>query len=56
MQDETLLKEVEELAKKENLKLFKISAATKQGIEELIDYVTEELKNLPKKDLIAIRR
>ncbi len=54
MQDESLLKEVEELAKKENLKLFKISAATKQGIEELIDYVTEELKNLPKEDLIEI--
>ncbi len=54
MQDGTLLKEVEELAKKENLKLFKISAATKQGIEELIDYVTEELKNLPKEDLIEI--
>ena len=54
MQDESLLNEVEELAKKENLKLFKISAATKQGIEELIDYVTEELKNLPKEDLIEI--
>lgn len=54
IQDESLLKEVEELAKKENLKLFKISAATKQGIEELIDYVTEELKNLPKEDLIEI--
>lgn len=54
IQDESLLKEVEELAKKENLKLFKISAATKQGIEELIDYVTEELKNLPKEDLIDI--
>ncbi len=54
MQDEDLLKELEELAKKEKLKLFKISAATKQGIEELIDYVTEELKNLPKEDLIEI--
>lgn len=54
MQDEDLLKKVEELAKKEKLKLFKISAATKQGIEELIDYVTEELKNLPKEDLIEI--
>lgn len=54
MQDETLLKEVEELAQKENLKLFKISAATKQGMEELIDYVAEELKNLPKEDLIEI--
>ena len=30
-----LLKEIEKLAKKENLELYKISAATKQGVEEL---------------------
>ena len=52
MQDETLLKEVEQLAKKENLKLFKISNITKQGVQNLIDYVSEELKKLPKEDLI----
>ena len=49
-----MLKQVEELAKKENLKLFKISAATKQGVQELIDYVTDELKQLPKEELIEI--
>ena len=54
MQDESLLKEVEELAKEEGLELFKISAVTKQGIEELIDYVSKILKELPKEDLIEI--
>ena len=52
--NDELLKKVEELAKKENLKLFKISAATKQGIEELIDYVTGELKELPKEELVEV--
>ena len=52
MQNEETLKEVEKLAKKENLELFKISAVTGQGVEELIDAVTEMLKTLPKEDLI----
>ena len=52
MQDETLLKEVEELAKKEGLELYKISAVTKDGVQELIDHVTEVLKTLPKEELI----
>ena len=51
MQNEETLKEVEELAKKENLELFKISAVTGQGVEELIDAVTEILKTLPKEEL-----
>ncbi len=54
LQDETLLKEVEELAKKEGLELYKISAATKQGVEELINHVTEVLKTLPKEEIIEI--
>ena len=54
MQDDTLLKEVEKLAKTENLELFKISAATKQGIEKLIDHVSEVLKTLPKEELIEV--
>ena len=54
MQDESLLKEVEDLAKKEGLELFKISAATKQGVQELIDYVAKVLKTLPKEDLIEV--
>ena len=54
IQDEELLKQVEELAKKENLELYKISAATKEGVQELIDHVTEVLKELPKEELIEI--
>jgi GTP-binding protein len=52
MQDESLYKELEELAKKENLEIYKISAATKQGVDELMDVVAKELKELPKEELI----
>ena len=51
MQDETNLKELENLAKKEKLEIYKISAVTGQGVQELIDHVTEILKTLPKEDL-----
>ena len=52
MQDESLYKELEKLAKKENLEIYKISAATKQGVDELMDVVAKELKELPKEELI----
>lgn len=52
--DETLINEVEELCKKQNLKLFKISAATREGIDELIEYVAQELKTIPKEDIVEI--
>ena len=48
------LKAVEKLAIEKGLELFKISAATGQGVQELIDYVTETLKTLPKEELIEI--
>ena len=48
------MKEIEELAKKENLELFKISGVTGDGVETLIDHVTQVLKTLPKEDLIEI--
>ena len=54
MQDEGIMKEVEQLAKKEGLELYKISGVTKQGVQELIDHVSEILKTLPKEDLIEI--
>lgn len=54
MQDDNLLKQVEELAKKEKLELYKISAVTKQGVKELIDHVGEVLRTLPKEELIEI--
>ena len=50
--NEEILKQVEELAKKEELELYKISGATKQGVQELIDYVEKTLQTLPKEDLI----
>lgn len=54
LQDETLRKEVEKLAKKEKLEMYPISAATGQGVPELIDFVTNILKTLPKEDLIEV--
>ena len=50
--NDEILKQVEELAKKEGLELYKISGATKQGVQELIDYVEKTLQTLPKEDLI----
>ena len=52
MQDEALYKEVEILAKNNNLELFKISAVTGEGIDTLINRVSELLKELPKEEII----
>ena len=52
--DKSLIKEIEELCKKNNLKLFKISAATNEGIEELIEYIAQELKTIPKEDIVEV--
>lgn len=52
MQDETLCQELEKLAKEKKLEIFKISAVTGEGVDELIRHVSELLKTLPKDDLI----
>ena len=52
MQDDSKLKELEEFAKKEKLELFKISSVTRDGVQQLIDHVTEVLKTLPKEELV----
>ncbi|MGN1351762.1 MAG: GTPase ObgE [Clostridia bacterium] len=52
MQDETLYQELEELAKKENLEIFKVSAATGEGLKPLFTRVSEVLKTLPKENII----
>ena len=52
MQDDIGLKELEELAKKEKLELFKISGVTGQGVSELLNRVSEILKTLPKEELV----
>ena len=52
MQDDTGLKELEELAKKEGLELFKISGVTGQGVPKLLNRVSEVLKTLPKEEIV----
>lgn len=52
MQDESLYEKLAELAKEKNLEIYKISAATGQGIKELMQQVSKELKELPKEELI----
>ena len=54
MQDENMYKELEKLAKEKNLEIFKISAATGEGIKELMAEVSKLLKTLPKEELIEI--
>jgi len=54
IQDESKFKELEDLAKSKNMKIFKISSVTGEGVKELLDYVTETLKTLPKENLIEI--
>ena len=54
MQHESAYKEREELAKKEKIEIFKISAVTGEGIKELFNHVSKVLKTLPKEDLIEI--
>ena len=51
-QDDKGIKELEELAKKEGLEFYKISAATGEGLKELFNHVSQVLKTLPKEDLI----
>ena len=53
--DENLYKELEKVAKKHNQKIFKISGATGEGVEELMNYVSKTLKTLPKENLIEIK-
>ena len=54
LQDENLYSELEKVAKEKGIEIFKISAATGQGISELIKHIAEILKTLPKEDLIEI--
>ena len=54
MQNEELYKNLEKVAKENSIDIFKISAATGEGISELMKYVSATLKTLPKEDLIEI--
>jgi len=54
IQDENAYAELEKLAQGNNQKIFKISAVTGEGIDELMSYVSEMLKTLPKENLVDI--
>ena len=56
MQDKTLYEELEKMAKEKGLEIYQISAATGQGIKELMKKVSEVLKTLPKEDLVEIQK
>ncbi len=54
LNDVSLLEDLKKVCSENNLKLFEISAITKQGLEELIDYISFELENIPKEDIVTI--
>lgn len=54
MQDKSLYEELEKMAKKEKIEIYKISAVTGEGIEELIKHIVEVLKTLPKEDIVEV--
>lgn len=54
MQNENMYKKLEELAQKEKIEIYKISAATGEGVDALMNRVNEVLKQLPKEDLIEV--
>ena len=51
MQDENLYNELQKLAKENNMEIFKISAATNQGLKELFTHVSKILSTLPKEEI-----
>lgn len=54
MQDDTYYNEILKIAKEQGLEVFKISAVTGEGVNELINHVAEVLKTLPKEELVEI--
>lgn len=52
MQDDSLYQEVEKMAKEKGIEIFKISAATGEGIKELMQVISRLLKELPKEETI----
>lgn len=56
MQDKSLYEELEKIAKKENLEIYKISAVTGEGLEKLLNRVTQVLKELPKEELVETKQ
>ena len=54
LQDDENMKALEKVAKENNLEIYKISAATGSGINELMNHVGEVVKTLPKEEIVDI--
>jgi GTP-binding protein len=54
MQDDSNFKELEKIAKERNIEIYKISAVTGEGLNELFNHVAEILKTLPKEEIVDI--
>ena len=52
MQDDENMNNVEKLAKENGIELFKISAVTGEGLNELFNYVAKLIKTLPKEEIV----
>ncbi len=52
-QDEKLYSNLEKVAKKENMEIYRVTAATGNGLKELMIHVAEVLKTLPKEEIIS---
>lgn len=54
LSEEKYLEDLENLCQKKCLKLFKTSAVTKSGLDELMDYISDKLKTIPKEDIVEV--
>ena len=52
LQNDENMGALEKIAKENNLEIFKISAATGKGVNELINHVAQIVKTLPKEEII----
>ncbi len=54
MQDNSNLENLENLAKEKDMEIYKISAVTGEGLNELFNHVSEIIKTLPKEEIVDI--
>ena len=54
MQDKNNLERLKVICEEKGLKLFEVSAATGKGLGELIDYIAQDLKTIPKEEIVHI--
>ena len=54
MQDEENFKALEQLAKERDMEIYKISAVTGEGLNELFNHVAKLIKTLPKEDVVEV--